>query len=109
MLLIYFLQIVWGDVGGGEAGLETLDIDDHTGLAVNTGDSAFNTFEGAVGDTYQIVGHETALLHIDLHHMGITDGGGADEQFHGFGGDRQRRIEACGIDVEVIIIIGGEP
>ena len=27
MLLIYFLQIVWGDVGGGEAGLEALDID----------------------------------------------------------------------------------
>ena len=84
MLLIYFLQIVWGDVGGGEAGLETLDINDDTGLAVNAGDSAFDTFERAVGDTYQIVGHETALLHINLHDMGITDGGGADEQFHGF-------------------------
>ena len=108
MLLIYFLQIVWGDVGGGEAGLEALDIDNDAGLAVDTGDSAFDTFEGAVGDTYQIVGHETALLHIDLHHMGITDGGGADEQFHGFGGDGQWRVKACGVDVEVVVIEGGE-
>ena len=82
--MIDFLYIIRWDIGGGEAGLEALDINDDTGLAVNAGDSAFDTFEGAVGDTYQIVGHETALLHIDLHDMGITNGGGADEQFHGF-------------------------
>ena len=108
MLLINLLQIVWGDVSGGEAGLEAFDIDDDTGLAVHTGDSAFDAFERTIGDTYQIVGHETALLHIDFHHVGITDGSGADEQFHGFGGDRQRRVEACGVDVEVVVIEGGE-
>ena len=78
MLLIYFLQIIRWDIGGGEAGLEALDIDDDTGLAVNAGDSAFDAFERAIGDTYQIVGHETALLHIDLHHMGITGPSAAD-------------------------------
>jgi len=109
MLLIDLLQIVWGDVDGGETGLEAFDIDDHTGLAVHTGDTTFDTFERAIGDSHQIIGHETALLHINFHHMRITDGGGADELFHRFFRDRQWRIEACGIDMEVVVIERGEP
>lgn len=66
------------DVGGGEAGLEAVNVNDHSLLAGDAGDTARDALEGTVGDTYQVVGDEMAGAQIDLHHVLVEQGGGLD-------------------------------
>lgn len=96
------------DVGGGEASLKTLDVDHDTVLTGYTGHTTGDTLEVAIGDTHQIVGHETTLTDVDLHDMLIAQGSGADQRLHVAGRDRKRGILSIGIEMEMVVIVSGE-
>ena len=54
-LNVYCFHLMLGDVGGGK-GDDSRDGDNDTGLGVNAGHTAYNAFEGAVGDADRTTG-----------------------------------------------------
>ena len=55
------LHLVLGDVGGG-VGDDAGDGDNDTGLGVDAGHTAYDAFEGAVGDQYHAAGAVVYLV-----------------------------------------------
>ena len=101
-------EAVGGDVGGGEARLEALDVDDDAVLAVDAGDAAGDALEGTVGDADDVVGDEAALLDVDLHDMLVAEGRCPDQWLHVTLGDGQRRVLPVGVGLEVVVVVGYE-